>query len=176
MGGSKSQAFGSLFETVFMKACQSLSDIAVTRIPDGCRQFRTSIVRVPSPWDWVITHKGQTALLDTKTVQGDSFPISAVTRHQIEELSNHGHRGAISGYIVWLRKQGEVIFLPSDVLMHAVIKNQRGSFSKSHESAILLGSLTVCVEFDIRKIFTKEKLSEIPKDLPKTRMLRAGSA
>lgn len=153
MGGAKSQAFGSLFESVFLKACRS-NGVAVTRIPDGCRQFGKKIIRIPTPWDWVITFEGKSALIDTKTVQGDSFPISAITGHQVSELSRHGDCGAIAGYVVWFRNEGNVVFLPADILMQAVIKNKRGSFSKTHSSAISLGSLKLYLEFDIRKIFT----------------------
>lgn len=158
MGGAKSQAFGSLFESVFLKACRSVDGVAVTRIPDGCRQVGKQVIRVPTPWDWVLTFQGRSALIDTKTVQGDAFPVSAISHHQAAELVNHADRGAISGYVVWMRKQGDVIFLPAQTLMQAVVKNERGSFSKAHVAAISLGTLKTYLSFDIRKIFTKEKL------------------
>lgn len=148
--GGKSQAFGSLFETIFLKTCRS-QGVAITRIPDGCRQVGKRIIRVKTPWDWVVSYQNRTALIDTKTVNADVFIHSAITEHQVNELFNHERSGALAGYVIWLRLTNRVFFMPAYALMQAL--QAGGSFSESHVHATYLGTN----HFDIRPIF-KEPL------------------
>jgi penicillin-binding protein-related factor A (putative recombinase) len=144
--GNQSQAFGDLFETIFLMQCRA-QGVSITRIPDGCRQAGKKIIRVKTPWDWVITYRNKTALIDTKTVQGDSFTYSAITHHQVDELLAHEKHGAIGGYVIWLRKANQVHFISARAL--AGVRGNRGSFSQDHPSMLFLGSES----FDIRRIF-----------------------
>lgn len=145
--GAKSQSFGSLFETIFLKSCQR-DHVSVTRVPDGCRQIGfNKLIRVKSPWDWVITYQKQTALIDTKTVQGKAFTASMIHEHQIQQLFSHEANGAIAGYVIWLRGIQKVFFVPSSAL--GDIKKTGQSFTGKHPGSIFLGSDS----FDIRNLF-----------------------
>jgi penicillin-binding protein-related factor A (putative recombinase) len=150
-GGVKAREFGNGFEGVFEKLCR-LQGIAITEIPDGCKQIgpnpRTDIIRVKSPFDWVLTFRGKTVLVDTKTIESHLFSNSQIKKHQVEPMASHEMSGGKAGYVVWLREPGQVFFLSATAL---VIQMQtRGSFSETHPESILLGK---SYDFDIRKIF-----------------------
>ena len=149
-GGIKARQFGGGFEGIFEKICR-LQGITITEIPDGCIQKGPSprdVVRVKSPFDWVLTYKGKTALVDTKTIDAHSFTNSQIKPHQAEPLAAHEIAGGKGGYVVWLRETGHVFFLGGTALV--ILMQSRGSFNEKHPEAILLGK---SYDFDARKIF-----------------------
>lgn len=150
--GRTSKAFGNLFEHVFFRTCRS-HGVAVTRIPDGCRQVGNKLIRVKTPCDWVLTYKNRTALIDTKTAQGDVFNVSKITEHQVNELYSHEKLGAIAGYVIWLRETNRVFFIPAVALLSSL--SSKGSISDAHPFATYLGD----EKFDIKLIFGGPALS-----------------
>lgn len=154
MGGKKSQAFGNLFESVFVTVCHK-NGVAVTRVPDGCRQFRKQIIRVKSPWDFVLTYASRSAFIDTKTAQGSTFTYSSIVPHQVRELSRHARCGAISGYLVWTRKNGSVFFIPSSLLASALDGQltQQRSFDSGSPGVLFLGEANQEITVDLKKLF-----------------------
>lgn len=151
--GIQSKRSGDSFEKLFVHACQ-IYDFAITRIPDGCRQLSNKrLIRIKSPWDFVISYQGHTALIDTKTVQGDTFPYSSITPHQVKALCDHANHGAMTGYVVWLRKTDRVIFIPAFTLHGALQSKNSGSFSEKNPGVIYLGGIT----FDARLIFDESE-------------------
>lgn len=152
-GGAEAKAYGAAFESLFEKMC-NLNGVAVTRIPDSCKRVydkqtrRTKLIQIKSPWDWVITYGGNTALIDTKTTQGETFTASMCVDHQIDELAAHNRLGGITGYVVWLRKFNLVYFLKTPLLLH--LRNQGGSIEPRLDArAVLLGNYS----FDVKPIF-----------------------
>jgi hypothetical protein len=144
-----SQAIGKSFEDIFKKSCL-LSAVACTRIPDGCRDLGHTLIRVKTPWDFVLTCESKTALIDTKTTYSGSFPHSLLKEkeHQVQALYAHERAGAIAGYVIWFRSAHKVAFFPAFALMDALDK--RGSFTPDHPFAVPMGSDM----FDVRTIFT----------------------
>lgn len=146
-GGIEAKAYGQLFERIFQKTCR-LCGAAVTRIPDGCRRVTAQrLVPVRSPFDWIVTLRGRTALIDTKTTQGDVLTASSLVSHQIQELSNHERSGAITGYVVWFRNLHRTVFYPAAILL--TLLDSGGSIPADHPGSIDLGSET----FNIRRLF-----------------------
>ncbi len=118
--------FGNAFEEMFYLTCNRTRGLAVTRFPDGCRVVgKGNLVRTKTPCDWVLTFGGQTALLDTKTTEGDSFPHSKLEPHQVVEMYSHSIAGAKTGYVIWFRKSDEIYFASSLLLNNLL--NVRGS-------------------------------------------------
>lgn len=129
--GSKQKAFGDLFEDLFFNLCARIPGMAITRFPDGCRIVgRNKVVRVKTMCDWILTYGGVTAMIDTKTTEGDSFPHSKIEPHQIMEMLKHSQSGAKSGYVIWMRKSDDIIFC-SSLLLSGLIQ-QRGSIKAPH--------------------------------------------
>lgn len=146
--GVKPVAIGKTFEELFRMTARA-NRVALTRIPDSCRSVGKSIVRVKSPFDFILSFNSKTALIDTKTTQGSTFPCPKICEHQISELINHEHAGAIAGYVIWLRGSNRVIFM-SAVNLFGFMQTG-GSFSETHPEAIFLGTNV----FDTRLIFTR---------------------
>lgn len=149
-GGAKAKAFGNLFETIFERVCRR-SSMVVTRVPDGCKQLRgNQIIRVSSPFDWIVSFGPRTALLDTKTLDNDRFAFSVIKDHQVREMAAHQKMsGNPAGYVIWLRPKDLVFYLNAITLLAMV--ETRGSLGECHADAILLGS---SYDFQASKIFT----------------------
>lgn len=106
--------------------CNRTQGLAITRFPDGCKVVGPNqIVQVKTPWDWVITYNSRTALIDTKTTEGDTFPHSKIEPHQVKEMYSHSIAGNTTGYVIWFRKSDEVYFASSLLLNNLL--NVRGS-------------------------------------------------
>ena len=142
----KRQAFGDLFETVFLRTCRG-NGVAITRIPDGCKQVGKRIIRVKTPWDWALSYNGRSAFIDTKTVDKVSFAYSSVTDHQVRALHTHEAAGAVAGYVIWFRPSDQVVFIPASRLLTS--QGRTGSFSMSDDGVQPIGNHL----FDIRLIF-----------------------
>lgn len=145
--GRKAQAQGAGFENLFFAAC-NFRGIACTRIPDSCKQLSKKIVRIKSPFDWVISHKGRTALIDTKSLDQDTFPHSLIDPHQALTLVKHETQGDMAGYVIWLRKPDEVIYVPAHALCKAM--QGPGSIKLEHPEITRLGSIKA---LDLRQLF-----------------------
>jgi penicillin-binding protein-related factor A (putative recombinase) len=149
--GVTQKAFGNLFEDLFEMNCRRIPDMALTRFPDGCRIVgQNKIVRIKTPCDWVLSYKGGSALIDTKTTETNSFPHSKICPHQVNEMAMHSRAGAKSGYVVWFRESDEVYYLPS--LYMNDLKDVRGSVK--HYQAPQRNYLGKSGQFDPRIIFT----------------------
>lgn len=145
--GLKAQAFGSLFEGIFETMAKN-NGVGITRIPDSCKQVSAlRLIRVKSPFDWVLTFENRTAVIDTKTSHQKKFPASQISEHQLKELLIHENKGAIAGYVIWLRKPHQVFFIPAKILRFYF--ENGGSFDHTHPEAIILGQES----FDVRHLF-----------------------
>lgn len=115
-GGRLAQSRGKSFEEIFQYRCNA-TGVKVTRIPDGCRQVgRGKLIRVKSPFDWIISWEGKTAFVDTKAYSGGAYyPPSLVDQNQVTEFEKHRAAGSITaaGYLVHLRKSSSIVWIPS---------------------------------------------------------------
>lgn len=139
--GRKAKNVGSAFEELFLRAAR-LQRIAVSRIHDGCKRVGPNprdLIRRKQPFDWVLSLGGLTALIDTKSVAGKCLPCSAIDPNQRRELASHASRGAIAGYVAWLRDTQEFVFIPAQVLVEKA-RLKRGSISGKDAGVIHLGN------------------------------------
>jgi penicillin-binding protein-related factor A (putative recombinase) len=158
MQGAKAHAFGSLFEQMFESMCKR-NGVAVTRFPDGCKTIGPKkVIRVKTPFDWILTHRSRTALIDTKTSDTASFPHSKITNHQIHEMVHHEIAGGVAGYIIWLRKTNDILFVPSIELVN--LAKHKGSIEKGQANTKYIGDAAY---FDVRLIFSGH---DDPKEFP----------
>lgn len=150
IGGIKAKAYGQMFEQIFLMACKR-HHIGVTQIPDACRQISASkIMRVKSPFDWVMTHQGKSAVIDTKTTEHDFFNRSDIVEHQVKELLTHEIAGGLGGYVIWFRSMDQIIFMPASTLNTLKRSGLGGSINARNPDAILLGSSH---DFDLVRLF-----------------------
>lgn len=124
--------------------------MAVTRMPDGCKVLRDNkLIRVKTPFDWILSHQGRTALIDTKTCTTSSFPNSKIETHQVTDMLCHEQNGIMAGYVIWFRESDGVIFVPASTLCELI--KRRGSIPENHPKAIHLG--TVRSQLNAKLIF-----------------------
>lgn len=136
LAGKRAQQNGAQFEALFQAACARQAIIA-TRIPDGCKQTSRGVIRIQTPFDWVLSYQGRAALIDTKTMQDKSFANSKINPAQALALVRHDVEGTKAGYVVWLRETDEFIYIPAKILCQAMM--ERGSTSSKTPGVKLLG-------------------------------------
>jgi len=142
-GGREAQSMGSFFEILFHQRCL-WAGFEVTRIPDGCKQIGPGrIVRVTSPFDWIISKDAFIGLIDTKSTKGKSFAHSAIDRNQISEMIKH--KNLTSGYVIWFRELDRCVFIKSSDLHQRMFET--GSIKLGDRDLIDLGP-----KLDIKEI------------------------
>lgn len=123
--------------------------MAVTRIPDGCKRVGPKrLIQVKTPWDYVLSYNGKTAVIDTKSTANASFSNSKIEGHQVQAMLSHSAHGTIGGYVVWLRLENQVIFVPATRL--ATLYGVRGAVGWRDAHCVPLGP---CGNMDVRRIF-----------------------
>lgn len=135
---------GGSLEKYFVK-CLSVKNWKVTRIPDGCRQVSsTKLIRVKSPFDYFASKQPARSFFnDTKTIQGDRFPYSAINQDQIKELLEHERNGHKAGYVIHFRQPNYYGFASASQLALMIPRE-----SIMHYETVNLGS-----EIDIDRLF-----------------------
>lgn len=142
IGGKRAKYAGANFESSFENLC-GIQQVGCVRIPDSCRQIGPhKLMRVRSPFDYVIAYKGKTAVLDLKSVGEGNFTHSKITLHQLSAL-NELSVGAISGYVVGFTLA--VYFVPVVELM-CCLPGRSIDLTK----CVLLGNR---LSFDVRRVF-----------------------
>lgn len=130
---------GARFEQFFINSAK-ICGFKPIPIPDGCETVRDragklKLLRVQTPFDFILIGKNQAIFLDTKVTQGSTFPHSAIKHHQLRFLEDCSEAGP-SGYLVFFEKTNEVVFFSSDKLSGCT-KGQ----SLKPKDGLVLGSL-----------------------------------
>lgn len=104
---------GSAFEELFKAACNR-SSVIWKRIPNGCRTYRDKFGKlqtkwVKTPFDFIITARGLSAVIDCKTIDSETMTYSFIKDHQLDALLDMGV-SINSGYVVWFRPVDCVVF------------------------------------------------------------------
>lgn len=116
--GQKAKQNGKRWEGYFENHCR-INRINILRIPDGCRTVgRNKILRVKTPFDYIISKNKQTYLIDTKTTAGKSFSHAQITDHQVNSMFTHSFNGSVkSGYIIYFRERNLISFFDAKLLL-----------------------------------------------------------
>lgn len=122
-GGQKAVYAGRAFEAQFAY-CAKQQGCEISRLPDGCRVVgKNNLIRVRTPFDYILSHLGRIAFLDTKTTQGGVFNKAMIDLHQLRELSRHAFPGAvIAGYVIQFRKFEKIVFVKT-LELKAILDN-----------------------------------------------------
>lgn len=111
---------GASFEKYAYK-CLSVKGWDIERIPDGARQISShQIIRVKAPFDWFATKKGKAIFFDTKTVQGEAFPYSAINQDQVRALIKIQKNGFVAGFVIHFRQVNLYCFVDAKTLSEVV--------------------------------------------------------
>lgn len=142
----KQVKIGASFEGKFKTLCD-LASIIATRMPDGCRVVgMNKLIRVKTPWDWILSYQSKTALIDTKTTEEKTFRHSLIESHQVCEMMRHSEAGVVAGYVVEFRELNKIVFYSCAQLYP--LMNVRGSLTPEQGVALNNNSL-----FFIEKLF-----------------------
>lgn len=147
--GTLAKSIGAGFENIFQASCNR-HQVIVIRIPDGARTYRDprtgkpQLARVKSPFDFLITAGGQSAVIDTKTVDSNRIGYAFIDENQMRNLLEAG-KSINAGYVVWFRKIDAVVFF-SAFRLRTVFPGE----GLGIEDGLHLGTGG---DFNVRKIF-----------------------
>lgn len=97
--GLRAKRNGDNFETLFESRCR-MYDVHYEKVPNGCKQVAPNrIIRVRTPFDYILGFEGKSAVVDLKSCEGSSFGFSKIVPHQLQALKNLSV-GMIAGYII----------------------------------------------------------------------------
>lgn len=124
---------GKEFENEFHRLCL-MQQIVCIRIPDGSKVVKNkfnkySILKIKSPFDFLITQDGKTCAIDCKSTNKKSFSHSMVNQNQIEQLL-YCSKSITAGYLVKFEhiEKGYVFF--SADLLYKLNKGESLSIQK----------------------------------------------
>jgi penicillin-binding protein-related factor A (putative recombinase) len=136
LAGRKAKARGDIFENTFRSAAHR-AHFKCIQIPMGAKQVaRNKMIRVRTPFDFVLIHRKGAVFLDTKITLKKSFSFSDCTPHQIKELMEIEKLGHLAGYVVYYSELNRIVFYHS----YKLVRLQIGKSVKP-EDGVSLGSL-----------------------------------
>jgi hypothetical protein len=121
IAGKKSHAKGKDFEK-FIEDALSRQGWLVVRIPDGCKQIAAKqVVRVPSPFDFLLLKNDVAIFMDAKRTEGPKIPKNLFSQDQIDWFKKINHRGFLAGFIVHVESTDDLLWIRHDLSVGAAI-------------------------------------------------------
>jgi penicillin-binding protein-related factor A (putative recombinase) len=145
LGGVEARKLGKQFEEK-LEVFGRLQKVEVVRLPDGCKQLGPkALVRVKSPFDFILGHAGLTAMIDTKSTGESTLTMNAMPAHQVNAMLKLA-RHTRAGFLVWFRKYDSVNFFE--------IRQAVAAGKMRHDSGVALGGSN---SFELSNIFEVSK-------------------
>ena len=139
VAGKKAREAGNSFEDIF-RAMAETQGIGVIRIPNGSTIKRTpqgiKTFPAPSPFDWILGHKGDAVLIDTKSLDKGTLSFSDLKTHQVKNLAKMEAQGICGGYVVNFRPLDQIVFFNAGLL-----KSLKRKQSLKPDDGIILGGI-----------------------------------
>lgn len=148
---TRSQANGAAFETAFEIICNQ-NGFSWLRIPNACKQIGKNkdgspkLIRIKSPFDYLIAHKGFSACIDTKSTEHHYWKYSDNDPDQLRELMNM-RDNMLAGYLIHHPKLDLITF--HDVL---VLNKMRPRESLQPSEGIILGTFGYKCDLHLLKV------------------------
>lgn len=111
--GLKKKVHGDFFEAL-VEFFANADKLFIIKIPEGCKVAKGKLVRVKSPFDFMLNLKEATMLFDAKTTMNKFFSYSAINQDQILNLAKMNNPSNFCGYVICFDK--EVGFAPVELL------------------------------------------------------------
>jgi len=131
--GLKKKVHGDFFEALVTFFAQA-DKLHIIKIPEGCKVTKGKLVRVKSPFDFMLNLGDITMLFDAKTTIKKTFSYSSINQDQILNLAKMNNASNLCGYVICFDK--EVGF--ADVRLLAKVRQGE---SINVEDCIYLGTV-----------------------------------
>lgn len=119
LAGKIAKLAGEYFETSLEYVC-SRDQIILVRIPDGCKVRKhgrsLKLVRVKTPFDFIIAKKNKAIFFDAKSINSKTFPYSCIDSNQLYHLSKLNSEGLKAGYLIRFREIDQIVFFDVQTL------------------------------------------------------------
>lgn len=100
---------GKQFEKLFMEQWHTaFPNSFIYRLKDDISQYKMTAA---NPCDFICFVKNHLYLLETKTIQGNTFPFSNLSQYD-KLLSYSSIDGLVAGVIIWYTERDKVFFVP----------------------------------------------------------------
>lgn len=100
---------GKEFESLFLKQWKKcFPNSFIFRLKDDVSNYKYTAA---NPADFICFTQGRLYLIETKTVQGNTFPFSNLS--QYDKLSSYSHiDGLVAGVVIWFYDHNRILFVP----------------------------------------------------------------
>lgn len=142
IAGAKARRNGQIFESL-IQVMSNRHGLYCIKIPDGCIQLKNRIVRVATPFDFIVAINGKTLFFDAKSTKESTFSKSKLKRHQVDFLCPFEQQQIDAGYVVFFQNQNAVVYFKATQL-----KALKRGESLSLSDGVMLGSQ---YEFNLAK-------------------------
>lgn len=109
IAGQRAKRNGDYFENLIMFFANH-AKFNFIKIPSGCKTVGTKLIRVKSPFDFILVRNDWTIFCDAKSTNGNTFSYSMIDQDQVRNLTLVNTDKNCSGYII--NFNGEVYFAP----------------------------------------------------------------
>lgn len=100
---------GKKFENVIRECCERVLDVNVERLPDPVQGY----LGVRNKSDFIVYKYPHQYYLECKSIQGNRFPLSNLTKNQYEGMLGVSKvHGIIAGVIIWWVDKDVTKFVP----------------------------------------------------------------
>ena len=144
--GALAKRKGQNFEA-YLNHAAHIQKFFPIRIPDGCKMTigrqGLKLIRVQTPFDFILIGQQQSIFLDTKTTEANTFPYSQIKWHQLQNLLEASKAGP-SGYLIHFETLKQVVFFHAQTLQS--VKKQT---SLTPKDGVILGTI---YDFKLSKI------------------------
>jgi len=147
---------GKNFEEVIRTAFNKVPDTSVVRLPDPVQGY----LGIRNHCDFIVYHKPYEYHIECKSIHGNTFPFSNITKNQWNGLLEKSYiDGVIAGVIIWWVDKDVTKFIPIDVLAwldamgHKSIRFDRDSYEGEMIISIKGKKKRVFFDYDMEQFF-----------------------
>lgn len=111
--------YGKDFENVVKKSFEKLNTVCVIRLHDQTTGFKGSV----NPCDFIVYDYPHMYLIECKSIHGNTFPLSNITRNQLSEMYRMSAiSGVRAGILCWWIDHDVTRYIPIQYI-HEYIEN-----------------------------------------------------
>lgn len=144
---------GKNLELLFEATCRN-QKLCPVRYHDACKvvrgfRGRPQLVRLPSPFDFIVWRGREAVAVDTKSTGLKSMPMTMIKNHQLIELYRIQEQGGLAGFVIYFRKIERLAFIEASQIL---ILQRAGIKAVQYSDCLDLGSFENELSNDYAKI------------------------
>ena len=123
---------GKKFEETIRKSVQNVGGTSIIRLPDPVQGY----LGYRNICDFIVYHYPHQYFLECKSIHGNTFPYSNITRNQLDGMYQMArYQGVVAGLLVWWIDHDVTKFVPIDFIQYDMHTHKSLRFDFENEKA-----------------------------------------